>query len=150
METGTFLEPTEPAHLIIQDSFRIDLLVTAKWARFLALTGFVIMALILVSAILVLFTVQTFNLFDEEETIGQHLYLWAGMINLVFLVIFFYPTYNLYRFSVCLSKALETNNSTMLGQAFRNQAALYKFYGMFTLVVIVLYGLAILIGSQIF
>lgn len=150
METETFLEPTEPAHLFIEDSFQDDLRVTAKWARFLALTGFAIMALILISAILVLFTVQTFNLFDEEETIGRQVYLWAGIINLVFLAIFFYPTYNLYRFSVCLSKALTTNNSSMLGQAFKNQAALYKFYGMFTLVSFLLYGLAILIGSQIF
>jgi len=150
METETFLEAAEPAPLMIEDAFRKDLRTTARWAGFLALTGFGVLTFMLIAAIVVLSMMPATTFLEEEDAIGMSLYSWVGIINFLFLAVFFYPIYTLYRYSVCLKNALAFNNSAMLGQALKNQAALYRFYGVFTAVAIILYSIAILIGSQLF
>jgi hypothetical protein len=150
MEQETFLEPAEPATLVIEDAFRDDLLKTARWARFLALTGFAVLSFVLISAIVVFAMMPAFSGFEDEETIGQGLYFWMGIFNAVFIALFFYPVYTLYRFSMCLKTALSSNNSGMLGKAIRYQALMYRFYGVMTAAAIILYGVAILVGSRIF
>lgn len=150
MEQETFLETAEPARLVIEDVFRDDLLKTAQWARFLALTGFAVLSFVFISAIVVFAMMPATSLFDAEETIGQSLYSWLGIFNLAFIAIFFYPTYALYRFSLFMRKALSSNNSGLLGKAIRYQATVYRFYGLMTAGAIILYGAVILIGSRIF
>ena len=150
MEQETFLESAEPATLVIEDAFRDDLMKTARWARFLALTGFAVLSFVLISSIVVFAMMPAFSDFEAEETIGQSMYLWLGIFNVIFIAVFFYPVYALYRFSVCLKTALSSNNSKMLGQAIRYQAAMYRFYGMMTAAAIIVYGVALLVGSMIF
>jgi hypothetical protein len=149
MEQETFQEPAEPATLVIEDAFKDDLLKTARWARFLALTGFAVLSFVLISAIVVFAMMPVFSGFENEETIGQGLYFWMGIFNAVFIAVFFYPVYSLYRFSMCLKTALSSNNTGMLGKAIRYQALMYRFYGVMTAAAIILYGVAILVGGMI-
>jgi hypothetical protein len=59
-------------------------------------------------------------------------------------VFWFIPTWYLFRFSMLAIKAVRDSTGTLTA-AFRNLKSAFKFFGIFTIVILSLYGLGILI-----
>jgi len=68
------------------------------------------------------------------------------VIYLIIAVIYFFPIYYLYNFSVKMKKALLSDDQTLLRNAFEDLKSHYKFVGIFTIVILSLYLLMFLIG----
>jgi len=107
---------------------------TAKWAKFLSIVGFVFIGLI---AIMLLGTV----FIGGDGLGGLGLSEGIGILPLLVLVIYFYPIFKLYKFSRHAKNSIAATSSSELTHALDNLKALYKFMGILTLIIVVLYGI---------
>jgi hypothetical protein len=118
---------------------------TAKWGKFLAIVGFVMSGLLIVIG----FFAGTFIARMSEMSGGV-----PSPINPMFLSVFYVliaaiyiiPCYYLYKFSTELKVAVANTDSDNLTEAFKNQKSLYKFFGIFTAVILGLYAIIFVIA----
>lgn len=122
---------------------------TAKWGKFLAIVGFVMLGLV-VLGILFALTLSPSSLFSELIGFGG---MGAGMgifmfFYLLFVIaIIFFPSYYLYKFSTQIKSAINSNDDVVLTEAFGNLKSLYKFWGIFIAIILGFYIIAFLFGS---
>lgn len=119
---------------------------TAKWASFLSIIGFIGIGLMVIMA---LFFGTVFSSLSGFEDAGIGAELGGGFIMVTYLVmavLYFFPVYYLYKFSVNMKKALYTNDDDVLATAFEKLKSHYKFLGILTIVILSLYILGFIIG----
>ena len=122
---------------------------TGGWASFLAILGFILVALMVAGSIGISLFLSTMN---DERISPSTGYLMGGMY-LLFGFLFFFPVLYLFRFSSNIKKALENKDNENLDQAFKNIKSHYKFTGIFTIIFIVIYiivAIALLIFGSFF
>jgi len=113
---------------------------TAKWAKFIAIVGYVFLGLL---AILMLF-----YLFMGVATIyyGQY----GGIIFIIWyalvFALYFFPITYLYRFATKMEKGLRTRNEQFVIDSFSNLKSHYKFVGILLAITLVLYLLIIIVA----
>ncbi|RYD54774.1 MAG: hypothetical protein EOP56_18155 [Sphingobacteriales bacterium] len=128
-------------------SFGIDevgkahLLETARWSKFLAIL------FIIVSAIMVLFGVFAAFMIGNLGGDGNELIAGLGGVGFaifyfLFLGIYMYPVWALYKFSKLTRLAVNTSNQQVFNDALRYQRNMYKYIGILTIIVISLYGIS--------
>lgn len=121
---------------------------TAKWGKFMAIIGFVMLGFMVLGILLALTTGASLGLFSELSGLGG-----AGMGIFMFfymlfiLAIIFFPTFYLYKFSTQIKSAINSNDDAVLTEAFGNLKSLYKFWGVFTAIFLGLYLLIFLFGG---
>jgi uncharacterized membrane protein (DUF485 family) len=117
---------------------------TAKWARFLSIIGFVLIALML---ILAAFSTTIFDMAAKMQPgIPENLGLSMAITYVVLAIIYFFPVYYLLQFSNKMKKALSTKNDETLANAFEMLKSHYKFIGVFTVITLSLYVLLIIVS----
>lgn len=125
--------------------------VTARWARFLAIIGMVVLLLGLVVTIMsatvftTFFGVQTGNENVSLNTItpGRIGFIVAA---LVMTLLVFFPLLYLLRFSGSMLNAIRANDQRMLNESFQNLKVYFRYLGILTITFMVLYGVIIAIG----
>lgn len=132
--------------LVINGDIRAYLMETAKWGRFLAIVGFVGMVLMI---IFMIFGLQFFNSLVPQpegqaamQSAMSGMYIGIGILSLIYVI----PLLFLYRGSVGFIRALNNNTQEDLTTGFQNYKALFKFMGIFTIIILSIYGIVI-IGS---
>lgn len=119
---------------------------TAKWAKFLSIVGFVFTGILVFFAIFLgLFMGRLSYGFDAIGPIEGFMAAGLALVYLLIALLYFYLLWKLYLFAVNTNKALVTDDSHMLASAFKAQNAMFKFIGIFTIVVISLYGIMIIV-----
>jgi ABC-type branched-subunit amino acid transport system permease subunit len=114
----------------------------ARWARFIAIVGFVmlgIMALVMLSIIG----------FSNSNPLLRNSDTPAGLMFAVFLlmiVLYFFPINYLFKAAKGIKGGLTTNDDIALSDGFKNLKSHYKFMGIFMVVVLSFYALAIVVG----
>lgn len=140
MEELNTIETTEqPA--IASKEIRAHLSQTAEWGKFLAIIGYVILGIMVLLAFLMMFALS-----GIRKTIPVFSPVILGSVYLIFTGIHFIPVTFLYRFSAEAKGALRSNDEEQYVAAFKNLKSLFKFMGIYTIVVMVLYGLFILLA----
>jgi len=137
----------------LTDKIRLLLITTAKWGRFLAIVGFVLIALLVV---------MLFSFGSIMSVLSSQAGMPAGMPDMGgFMVIpfalltafYFFPTLYLYQFSTNILKGMTQQYDLVRVEfAFEKLKSLFKFIGIFTLVIVSFYGLILfftLIGLAI-
>ena len=130
---------------------------TAKWARFLALVGFVTIALVLFAG---MFAGRIMSGFMDEQSAmtGMPMNNMIGAMGTMYTVIFiaiallyFFPLLYLYRFA---SQALKAVNGAFDGMAFTGSLdslrRLFTYVGVLTVIVLCFYAIGILFGAVAF
>ena len=114
---------------------------TSKWAKFLAILGFIITGLVVL--VTLVFVVLAFVNFNDESAAYRFGY-GIGQLLLVLglLLIYFFPCLYLYRFASKLQTALKINDQPLLVDSFLNLKRCFKFVGVLTLVMILIYVVA--------
>ncbi len=132
--------------LVINGDIRAYLMETAKWGRFLAIVGFVGMILMI---IFMIFGLQFFNSLVPQpegqaamQSAMSGMYIGIGILSLIYVI----PLLFLYRGSVGFIRALNNNTQEDLTTGFQNYKSLFKFMGIFTIIILSIYGIVI-IGS---
>lgn len=134
--TGLFeLSVDATAHGYLKDA--------ARWAKFLAIVGFIFCACFMTFALFVgtlsdMFTTlgsQSFSLvFKTLITFG---YAGLALLN-------FFPCLYLYKFASKMQVALRDNDQGQLNRSFKNMRSFYRFVGVLMIICLCLFALALL------
>ena len=135
---------TQLEQLTITSAAKNFLKETAKWTKFLAIIGFILIGLMLIIAA---FSTTIFNLLGTMQPgMPANLGLTMAVTYLVLAIIYLLPVYYLLQFSMKLKKALSTKNDETLAKAFEMLKSHYKFIGVFTIITLSLYALLIVVA----
>lgn len=141
METINSTEPKIEQGLELSELSISFLRETAKWARFLAIIGFICVAF------MVVFALSVGAIFSAMATLSPEFSALAAMpwiysvVYLLLAVVYAFPAYFLYKFSADTRVALEMRDSALLETGLRFLKSHYKFIGIMTIVIVVLYAL---------
>ena len=137
--------------LSIDPTSKVHLAEAARWAKFLSIVGFIIIGLV------ILMGVFFGSLFGSAVRASEGMYgdssMSAGMgalgvlgavIYILFALIYFFPCLFLYRFATKMKSALLTNEQDTLNVSFQNLKAMFRFIGILTVIVLVIWVLGIL------
>jgi len=137
------LENTQPDEnqVTINNEIKAYLLETSKWGKFLAIVGFVGMGLLLLLGIVFIIG---FSIFSSVPGVGFPIRI-IGFIYLLISVVYYLPLKYLYNFSIQLKQGFNSINQQKVTSGFENLKSLFKFMGIFTIVVLSIYALLIII-----
>ena len=128
---------------------------TAKWAKFLAVFGFIICGLIIIIGIFFgsFFSMLTSqygsNPYSEmPEASGLTSMMGSAMaiFYIIIALIYFFPCLYLFRFATKMKTALASNDQVLLNASFQNLKAAFRFVGILTIIGMGFWVLAIIVG----
>ena len=140
MENETIQNPVGDSELKITHEAIFFLSSSAKWAKFLAIVGFVFIGLLVVIAILA---------GTVLATMGGTYGIGGGVVTIVYLIIAaisFIPTFLLFKFATKLQTAIRTNDTPTLTESFNYMNKYYLFSGVLTIIGLAFIALAIVFG----
>lgn len=129
--------------MTLNDQMRSYIQEIAKWSYFLSIVGFIFIGLMVLGG---LFAGLMFGNMTNELGMGMG----GGFLSLFYLVgalLYFFPIFYLFRFSSKAKVALRSGSDMELTDAFENLKSHYKFLGILTIVILVLYVLVFLFGG---
>lgn len=146
MDTDNILDDTTAnpaaAGLVVDTPIQGFLAESAKWAKFMAILGFVFVGLAIIGILINMGATLVGGM-----DMGMGGLLTGFMLGyLVVIGIMVVPLIYLYNFANKMKVALRDNSQAVLRDAFENHKAMFKFYGIFTVVILVIYALAIVVG----
>jgi hypothetical protein len=127
---------------IEQDSLNY-LNTTRKWTMFLAILGFIFLGLMVIFGLFAGVFLSAFKTADIPAGFPEWL---VFVLILVFGVLYFFPILFLFRFSKHTSNAVHSLDKEELKKAFKNLKSYYVYIGIFTIVILALYFVA-LVGA---
>ena len=128
--------------LLINNITQDNLNSAAKWGKFLAIVGFVFIGLMILGGIVVQTMMPSFSSYGY----GSLALKYMGIVYLVLAIILFFPCLYLLKFSNKMQEAIRTSSQESLDNAFVNLKAMFKFYGIVTIVILCFYALIFLFG----
>lgn len=121
-----------------------NLRLTARWTQFLSIVGFIGLGLMILGA-LVLVTVNnsvsSFSRYNSDMDMST-----LAIVYFVMGVIYFFPIYYLYQFSLKMKRSIDSKDSVTFTEATRFLKSHYQFVGILAIIIISLYILLILAG----
>lgn len=128
----------------IDDTAKAYLLQTARWTKFLAIIGFISIGLMLAAGFSVYYAYS--NATTELGPFAAS----PGRIVLAYAlvgIIYFYPVLELIRFSIRVKSSVNTNNQQLFNTAMRHQRNMFRYLGVLTIVLLVVYGILITVSA---
>ncbi len=143
-------QDTSSSGLGIDQTSQTHLVEAARWARFLAIVGFIVCGLIILMGI---FAASIFSSMMEKfrgeefsnipmSGLGQMM----SVIYIVAAVIYFIPCLFLFRFANYMKTAFITGEQETLNKSFQNLKVMFRFVGILTIIILCLYALGILMA----
>jgi uncharacterized membrane protein YesL len=123
---------------------------TARWGKFLAIVGFVTCGLIAIFSFFagsILANSPALAAYPSAEvhtvsTIGG---AFLTVIYLILAVVYFFPCLYLYRYSIRMKEALNTNDQVKLNESLKNQKMLFRYVGIVTIIALCFEVIALII-----
>ena len=116
---------------------------TAKWCKFLSILGFIGLGLLFLSSF---FISTIYGSMPQATSMPFNLGTAMTIFYMLMIVIYIFPLYYLYQFSVKLKKAVTSKDDEVLANAFEMLKSHYKFVGVFTIIMLSIYILAGIVG----
>lgn len=123
----------------------------AKWATFLSILGFIIIAFMVFGGLIMIAAGGMMGSAEGMEGMpsgmGEMAFFSGGVLGTIYLLaalLYFFPVYYLYKFASKLKASFANNNTEELTSAFENLKSHYKFMGILAIITIVLYILGII------
>jgi hypothetical protein len=116
---------------------------TAKWCKFLSILGFIGLGLLFLS---IFFISTIYGSMPQSTSMPFNLGTAMTIFYMLMIVIYIFPLYYLYQFSVKLKKAVTSKDDEVLANAFEMLKSHYKFVGVFTIIMLSIYILAGIVG----
>ena len=139
---GNYNEEKQPLILDAEGSY--NLMQIARWGKFLAVAGIVFMAIMLLVLVGLAFILFGYPDSLTSETATKA--IMNGIIMLIMIGIYIYPTYALYKFAVQSKVAINSGDQQLFNSSVRYLKGLFKFMGILTLVMICLYALIFILA----
>lgn len=133
----------------IDQSSRSHLWEAAKWAKFLAIVGFImcgILAIVGIFAGSVFSSVSRYDDYGGSSAFGSGFGVLMILIYVGIAVVYFFPCLFLLRFANHMKTALNTDDQVTLNNSFQNLKIMFRYVGIVTIIIISFYILAFIIG----
>ena len=145
MEDDNLLDSNMNDGFVITEASRGYLRETAKWAKFLAIVGFVIMGFLVLFGLFFGAIMGSTMSGLEDAGLGAGIGAGAfGAIYVVMALLYFFPTLYLYRFATRTKQALLDSDSEGLAWGLEQLKSTFKFMGIMMIVILALYALMFL------
>lgn len=122
---------------------------TAKWARFLAIAGFIGCGLLVLFGFFFTSIVpnyrSSYSSLGNDEAVNAIIKVTTAVMYTIAAVLWFFPLLFLYRFATRMKAALLADDQTNLNESLRNLKKSFRFVGILTIIGLVFYVLAIII-----
>jgi len=120
---------------------------SARWGKFLAIMGFIVCGFMMIlSFFMPVFLTQLppYNSVSTEFSSGMK----VGMtiVYLLLALLSFFPCFYLYKFSVKMQSAVKMVSQENFDESLMNLKSVFKFYGIFVIIILAFYALAFIIG----
>ncbi|HUM66201.1 MAG TPA: DUF5362 family protein [Chitinophagaceae bacterium] len=138
--------------LTVDQTGKAHLAEAARWARFLAIVGFVVCALVvLIGIFFSSFIGVLSNRYGGDSAYGDvsvtpGLGAVMAVYYIIIALIYFFPCLFLFRFATKMKVALASNDQETLNTSFQNLKATFRYMGIVTIVMLVFFLLAFLVG----
>lgn len=117
----------------------------ARWAKFLAIIGFISVGLIAIVGFGVMFIPSdAAEMAAERNMIFSAGSVVAGLILLVFAVVYFFPAFFLLRFASRVKQGLMNTDQTTFENSIASLKNMFTYMGILVIVMLSLYGIVIL------
>ena len=126
--------------LRINNSIKENLLVAAKWARFLAVIGFIFTGFMGIASLFMLVT---------SLASGFAPLMLMAVVYIGLTIVMIFPALYLIRFAGSTEKGLNSNKQSEFDYGIENLKSLFKFSGIYTIVLIALYIIYIFVLAQV-
>jgi len=130
----------------LSDAARRFILETAKWAKFLAIVGFVMLGLAVIAVIFMLIAgaalVSSFP--GGGAAVGGLGFM--ALLYIAMIALYFFPTFYLYKFATKMKTGILNSDNSNIDSGFENLKSTFKFMGILMIVVLSFYALAILLA----
>lgn len=117
----------------------------AKWAKFLAIVGFIALGLILIITCIV--SIRTHNSMVElygEGSAGRGEMIGSIVAASFFVVIYFFPCFFSLRFANKMQAAINADDAASLNDAFKNLKITFRYVGIITIIFLALFVIGLL------
>ena len=138
--------------IIINSEAKYYLLQVCKWGKFLAIMGYVGIALLILFTLLFVLGSSLFGKLSYPVPGFSAFPMMAfGFMYLILAVIYYFPVSYLYQFSNRMKEGLNSNDEQLVTFGFKKLKSLFSFMGIFMIVTLSIYALAIIaviVGSM--
>jgi hypothetical protein len=124
---------------------------TAKWARFLAVLGMIVLILALLATLMSTtilttlgFAVGNRTLSNENMTNATRISMVVGV--LVTTAVAFFPLLFLFRFATAMRSAITANDQNKLNTSFQHLKIYFRYLGIVAVLLVIFYGLIVAIA----
>ena len=121
------------------------LLETSRWGKILAIVGYVGIGLVVLIALAMIFGATLFSKMMPGFPMGFPMGLMA-VPYLLFALLYYFPVNYLHRYSKEIKRGLQSKEMPTVTVAFRNLKSLFKFMGVFMLVVLSIYAVVLVVA----
>ncbi len=128
--------------LLINEISQSNLNTAAKWGKFLAIVGFIFTGFTLIGGIYLASGKSSLSIYAYNPDAARY----TGIVYIICGVIMIFPCLFLSKFSNKIQEAFRSTSQETLDVAFSNLKAMFKFYGICTIVMLVIFALAFLGG----
>jgi len=141
-----FEQTPQEVKLIVTEEMRSYLYEIAKWARFLSIVGFILSAFLIIGSfgIGAALTANPAMVAQLGPLAGAGA-IGVTIVYLILALMYFYPSLLLFRFSNKGKQGVLYGDQESLNDAMMNMKSLFKFWGIFTIVIMICYFLFILL-----
>ncbi len=140
-------ENTSLFSLSIDPVTKTHLTETAKWARFLAIVGFLCLLLLIVFGVVTSLTISRYEDlytgYNGRRSMMQGLGVGMAIIYILIAVIAFFPFLFMFRFASQMRNALYANDQNLLNSSFQNLKVYFRYVGIITIIALVLMAFSI-------
>lgn len=122
---------------------------TAKWARFLAIAGFLFLVLMIVAGLYASITISRYeDMYSGSSARGMASLLstTTAVTYIIVALVWFFPLLFLLRFANAMKAGILTNNQERVNTAFQNLKICFRYVGIVTIIGLVLMLLGIFLG----
>ncbi|MBD0277606.1 MAG: hypothetical protein ICV51_08135 [Flavisolibacter sp.] len=121
---------------------------TAKWARFLAIVGMVLLVLGVIGIIIFATTMSSFtgsmdNPYGRAGSFPPFFGVGIAAFYILIMALWFFPLMFLLRFANRMRVALNGNDQQALNTSFQHLKICFRFVGIVTIIVLALYAIGI-------
>lgn len=143
-------ESTSLFSLALDPAARTHLNETAKWARFLAVIGFIFILFLVMVGVYSSLTINRyedmFNGYNGQRTFMESLGVGMAVTYLFLAVVAFFPFLFMLRFANQMRAALSSNDQAALNSSFRNLKVYFRYLGIVLIICLVIMALSLLLG----
>ena len=119
------------------------LMESAKWGKFLAIMGFIFCGIMILVSFLIPAIITNI---PPYNTMSSGMREWITVLYLIFSVLCFFPAFYLYKFSSKMQLAVKGMSQENFDESLMNLKSMFKFYGVFMIILLSFYALAFIVG----